>query len=64
MCGIMGTYNLNGGGEYVSRNLINSMIKAISHRGHDDKGYFFINTSNGLHQVLGGEDTLKGCYLQ
>ncbi len=40
MCGIAGIYNLNGSNSSVSPNRIESMLKAIRHRGPDESGIY------------------------
>ncbi|MGC6480078.1 MAG: asparagine synthase (glutamine-hydrolyzing) [Flavobacteriaceae bacterium] len=57
MCGITGIYNLSG--HAVSAGLIESMCNKIKHRGPDDEGYAFIDTSKNQCQFASGQDTYQ-----
>ena len=59
MCGILGVINKN---EPVKRDLFEKMLSCIKHRGPDDKGVWFDNTSNVAlgHQRLSIIDLSPG----
>lgn len=50
MCGILGTFNLNG--KPVSLNKIKSMAEAIAHRGPDGEGYYVKENIGLAHKRL------------
>ena len=55
MCGIVGIFNLDGRG--VDAGLLAEATRVLTHRGPDDEGYLFIDTSAGRHTPCGGRDS-------
>ena len=55
MCGILGTFNING--EPVHRDLIKSMADKIAHRGPDSDGFYVKDNIGLAHKRLAILDT-------
>ncbi|MEA3507139.1 MAG: asparagine synthetase B, partial [Elusimicrobiota bacterium] len=51
MCGICGVINLDK--EPVSERLVEQMTSTLYHRGPDDKGFYFNNTSRSINVGMG-----------
>jgi asparagine synthase (glutamine-hydrolysing) len=60
MCGIAGIISFNS--SHLPLQYITAMNEALAHRGPDDEGYVFINSSNNKIWMYGGKDTPKEVY--
>ena len=57
MCGIAGIYNLSK--RPVNITQVKSMSDSLRHRGPDDEGYVLLNSNNGDHKELSGNDSIR-----
>lgn len=55
MCGILGISHLNR--SLCQPELVHQATQTVRHRGPDDEGYLFANTSKGIYHLAGGPDT-------
>ncbi len=55
MCGIAGIWQVDS--QRIDPDLLHRMTMTLRHRGPDDEGYLFVNTSNGFAFHCGGADT-------
>lgn len=57
MCGIVGVWNLTN--KPVNYSLLKDITDVLKHRGPDDEGYVLLNSNNGDHKELIGNDSIR-----